>query len=58
MQALAGLAFLMPVAAQAETPAGPDRYAERMAEAMKSARWTGPLLASTPETLPKGHFYT
>ena len=25
---------------------------------MKSARWTGPLLASTPETLPQGHFYT
>ncbi|MBA3667916.1 MAG: transporter [Sphingomonas sp.] len=25
---------------------------------MQSARWTGPLLASTPETLPQGHFYT
>ena len=26
--------------------------------AMKDARWTGPLLASNAETLPKGHFYT
>lgn len=26
--------------------------------AMQSARWTGPLLASNAETLPKGHFYT
>lgn len=25
---------------------------------MESARWTGPLLASTAETLPQGHFYT
>jgi hypothetical protein len=25
---------------------------------MKGARWTGPLLASNAETLPKGHFYT
>jgi hypothetical protein len=25
---------------------------------MKSARWTGPLLASNAETLPQGHFYT
>src|SRR5436853_6313380 len=30
---------------------------ERMRAAMKSARWTGPLLASTAETLPQGHFY-
>jgi hypothetical protein len=26
--------------------------------AMQSARWTGPLLASNAETLPRGHFYT
>jgi hypothetical protein len=45
----------MPVAAWADTPAA---EAERLATAMKSARWTGPLLASTPETLPAGHFYT
>ena len=25
---------------------------------MKGARWTGPLLASNAETLPRGHFYT
>jgi hypothetical protein len=25
---------------------------------MQSARWTGPMLASNAETLPKGHFYT
>src|ERR1041385_8477784 len=25
---------------------------------MQGARWTGPLLASTAETLPQGHFYT
>lgn len=31
---------------------------ERLAAAMKAARWTGPMLASTAETLPKGHFYT
>ena len=31
---------------------------ERLRTAMKEARWTGPLLASTPETLPQGHFYT
>jgi hypothetical protein len=33
-------------------------YAERLDVAMKEARWTGPLLASTAETLPRGHFYT
>jgi hypothetical protein len=31
---------------------------ERLSAAMKAARWTGPLLASTAETLPQGHFYT
>src|SRR5436305_3681664 len=45
----------MPVAAWADAPAA---EAERLATAMKSARWTGPLLASTAETLPAGHFYT
>ena len=33
-------------------------YADRLGVATKDARWTGPLLASTAETLPKGHFYT
>jgi len=31
---------------------------EEMRAAMKAARWTGPMLASTAETLPHGHFYT
>lgn len=31
---------------------------EQLRTAMKSARWTGPMLASTAETLPRGHFYT
>ena len=41
-------------------PAGAhaQSYAERLDVAMKEARWTGPLLASTAETLPRGHFYT
>src|SRR3954466_12176143 len=32
--------------------------AEQLRAAMKAARWTGPLLASNAETLPRGHFYT
>jgi len=32
--------------------------ADRYREAMKNARWTGPLLASNANTLPKGHVYT
>jgi hypothetical protein len=47
------LACSMSTAAHAESS-----YSERLGEAMKEARWTGPLLASTAETLPKGHFYT
>jgi hypothetical protein len=31
---------------------------QQLGAAMKAARWTGPLLASNAETLPKGHFYT
>ncbi|HVI04964.1 MAG TPA: hypothetical protein VM711_02585 [Sphingomicrobium sp.] len=31
---------------------------EQLHAAMQSARWTGPMLASNAETLPKGHFYT
>src|SRR5690242_19561716 len=52
--AVAALFALMPVAAHAEDTA----YAERWRAAMKSVRWTGPLLASNAETLPHGHFYT
>lgn len=43
----------IPVSAKAD-----DGSTERWRAAMKSARWTGPLLASTAETLPQGHFYT
>ncbi len=32
--------------------------ADQLRAAMQAARWTGPMLASTPETLPRGHFYT
>jgi hypothetical protein len=46
------LAWSTPVAAQA------DSSADRWRVTMQSARWTGPLLASTAETLPQGHFYT
>jgi hypothetical protein len=38
--------------------AADDAEAERWQAAMQGARWTGPLLASTAETLPQGHFYT
>ena len=50
----AAFLFLMPAGANASD----DAYADRLGAAMKSARWTGPLLASNAETLPKGHFYT
>jgi len=43
--------MLMPATAKAAD-------AERLRAAMKSARWTGPLLASNAETLPRGHVYT
>jgi outer membrane putative beta-barrel porin/alpha-amylase len=43
----------MTTAAKAE-----DIGSERWRAAMQSARWTGPLLASTAETLPQGHIYT
>src|SRR5947209_11168718 len=43
-------AMMSPVAAQSTDT-------EQMQAAMKSARWTGPMLASTAETLPHGHFY-
>jgi hypothetical protein len=47
------LACAMPIPGKAEAA-----DVERLREAMKSARWTGPLLASNAETLPRGHFYT
>ena len=57
--ALAGLfACLVSVAAHAEASPFGSTEAERLGAAMKSARWTGPMLASNAETLPQGHFYT
>jgi len=54
--ALAALAVL---ACCMATPArGQSDDVSQLAAAMKTARWTGPMLASTAETLPKGHFYT
>lgn len=56
---LAGLfACLVSVSAHAETPVFGSTEAEQLSAAMKSARWTGPMLASNAETLPQGHFYT
>jgi hypothetical protein len=56
---VAALACTMPIAAHAEeSPQTESAEVERWRAAMQSARWTGPLLASNAETLPKGHFYT
>jgi len=53
------LACFAPLAAHAEqSPDAGSAIAERYRTAMQSARWTGPMLASNAETLPKGHFYT
>jgi hypothetical protein len=55
----AGLACTMQAApALAESSDADAAYVQALGDAMKNARWTGPLLASTPETLPVGHFYT
>lgn len=58
LQALvASLVCSMPCPAFAETSSDAS-VAERYREAMGNARWTGPLLASNANTLPKGHVYT
>lgn len=44
--------------AYADVVASADPTVDEMRTAMQSARWTGPMLASNAETLPKGHFYT
>src|SRR5438270_6075905 len=49
----AALGCAMTSAAAAQSP-----RVEQLQTAMKAARWTGPMLASTAETLPHGHFYT
>ena len=51
--AAAAFACCVPSPAKAQTT-----NVEQLRAAMKSARWTGPMLASTAETLPHGHFYT
>ena len=49
----------MPIPAQAaQTADSESAQAERLRAAMKSARWTGPMLASNAETLPQGRGYT
>lgn len=45
-------------AAAAETPEEAAAEADRWRASMQSARWTGPMLASNAETLPKGRAYT
>ena len=54
--------FVMPLEAAILVCAMPAtamaHSAEEFSAAMKAARWTGPLLASNAETLPKGHVYT
>ena len=41
-----------------EAPAAESRERSAFGRRWKSARWTGPMLASNAETLPQGHFYT
>jgi len=53
------LGLAMSFQAEAATAASSEAAtAERYRAAMRSARWTGPMLASNAETLPQGHFYT
>ncbi len=54
----AALVFSTPVVAQAQSGDVDAAEVDRWREAMNSARWTGPLLASNANTLPKGHVYT
>jgi hypothetical protein len=51
----AALLCWMPLPAYAQQA---DPEADRYRAAMDDARWTGPLLASSAEALPQGHFYT
>ena len=53
------IAGSMSMAAPAAEPVSTEAAkVEQLGAAMKAARWTGPLLASNAETLPRGHFYT
>ena len=53
---LFAIMFACSMSATAQVPGATET--EQYRAAMKSARWTGPLLASNAETLPEGHFYT
>lgn len=55
LAAVAASVMTFPAHAAQSTHSG---EAERWRAAMQAARWTGPMLASTAETLPHGHFYT
>lgn len=56
---VAVLACSTPISVHAlQSPDSESATVERYRSAMKSARWTGPMLASNAETLPRGHFYT
>lgn len=57
LAAVFACAFAFPALA-ADTVDSEAAEAERYRIAMQSARWTGPMLAASAETLPKGHFYT
>ena len=54
----AALVCSTPVVAHAQSGDAEAAKVDRWREAMNSARWTGPLLASNANTLPKGHVYT
>jgi hypothetical protein len=54
--ALGALSVAVPAAAR--EAGSRSATADEWQQAMDSARWTGPMLASTAETLPQAHFYT
>jgi hypothetical protein len=54
----AALVCSTPVATHAQSGEVEAAKVDRWRETMNSARWTGPLLASNANTLPKGHAYT
>lgn len=55
---LVALAALFACSISSQAHASEADIVEQWRSAMQSARWTGPLLASSAETLPDGHFYT
>ena len=54
----AALLTLLALSIPSQARASGADAVEQWRSAMSSARWTGPLLASSAETLPQGHFYT